>query len=158
VSKSPVPCLITNIRDWFETAKPDETRSVHDVQVQTGVHFEEIYEMIAEITPLSTETDVLLAKAKQAMKDLADHFKQSTDIVFIIDDDAHVNYLDSLCDQIVTAIGTAHFMGYDISPAVEEVDASNWSKFIDGQCIKDSNGKIAKGPDYFKANLKQFVV
>lgn len=148
---------ITNIRDWFETAKPDETRSVRDVQVQTGVHFEEIHEMLCEISALDPETDVLLAKAKLAMKDLADRFKQSTDIVFIIDEANHVNYLDSLCDQIVTATGVAHFMGYEIVPALAEVDRSNWSKFINGECVKDANGKIAKGPDYFKAALDLFI-
>lgn len=148
---------ITNIRDWFETAKPDETRSVRDVQVQTGVHFEEIHEMLQEISALDPETDVLLAKAKLAMKDLADRFKQSTDIVFVIDEANHVNYLDSLCDQIVTATGVAHFMGYEIVPALAEVDRSNWSKFINGECIKDANGKIAKGPDYFKAALDLFI-
>lgn len=148
---------ITNIRDWFETAKPDETRSVRDVQVQTGVHFEEIHEMLQEISALDPETDVLLAKAKLAMKDLADRFKQSEGIVFVIDEANHVNYLDSLCDQIVTATGVAHFMGYEIVPALAEVDRSNRSKFINGECIKDANGKIAKGPDYFKAALDLYI-
>jgi predicted HAD superfamily Cof-like phosphohydrolase len=149
--------LIQRIANWFETAKPDETRSVRDVQVQFGVHFEEITEMLQELSALEPETEVLLAKAKLAMKELADHFKQSTDVVFMVDDSNHLNLLDSFCDQIVTATGCAHFMGYDVAPALAEVDASNWSKFIDGQCIKDANGKIAKGPDYFKADLTPFI-
>lgn len=148
---------VSSIVAWFEKAKPEEGRSVRDVQVQTGVHFEEIYEMLTEIKALEPETEVLLAKAKLAMKDLADHFKQSTDVIFIVDADDHVNYLDSLCDQIVTATGVAYFMGYAITAALNEVDQSNWSKFIDGECITDSNGKIAKGPNYFKADLSKFV-
>jgi len=148
---------VTQIRDWFEKAKPEEGRSVRDIQVQTGVHFEEVHEMLCEVKALEPETELLLSKAKLAMKDLADHFKKTTDVVFIIDEADHVNYLDSLCDQIVTAIGTAHFMGYNVTGALKEVSNSNYSKFIDGECIKDSNGKIAKGPDYFKADLTQFI-
>jgi hypothetical protein len=41
--------------------------------------------------------------------------------------------------------------------AMDEVNASNWSKFVDGQPIVDANQKIAKGPGYFKANLSAFV-
>lgn len=148
---------IYRITQWFETAKPEETLSVRDVQVQTGVHFEEVHEMLQEISPLDPETDVLLANAKLAMHALAEHFKTNQEIVFIIDDARHVAYLDSLCDQVVTATGVAHYMQYNFVDALNEVDRSNWSKFIDGQCIKDTNGKIAKGPDYFKADLSKYV-
>lgn len=151
------PNPIINIANWFETAKPEETRSVRDIQVQTGVHFEEVKEMLDEIKGLDGDTRILIDAARLAMGNLANHFKQSTDVVFLIDAADHTNYLDSLCDQIVTATGVAHFMGYRIAPALAEVDASNWSKFIDGQCIKDANGKIAKGPDYFKAELDKFT-
>jgi hypothetical protein len=148
---------ITSIASWFETAKPKETRSVRDIQVQTGCHFEEVHEMLMEIDGLDGETRVLLANAKLAMHALAEHLKKSTDVVFMIDEANHVNYLDALCDQIVTATGVAHFMNYNVADALNEVDRSNWSKFIDGQCIKDANGKIAKGPDYFKADLLLYI-
>ncbi|WP_290870380.1 hypothetical protein [Aquabacterium sp.] len=154
---------IASIRDWFETAKPNETLTVKDVQVQTGVHFEEVHEMLQEISGLTPETDLLLAKAKLAMHALADHFKTSPDVIFVIDEANHVPYLDALCDQVVTAVGTAHFMQYGISGALDTVAKSNWSKFIVNpetgkrECIKDANGKIAKGPDYFKADLTPYI-
>lgn len=154
--------LITIIRDWFEMAKPFKTRNGLDVQVQTGVHFEEVHEMLQEMTAIDSETEVLIAKAKLAIHDLADHLKKSPNQVFMIQRGDDVNYLDAICDQIVTAIGTAHFMGYDIVGAIREVNHSNWSKFKtseDGimECIKDPNGKIAKGPYYQKAQLKPFT-
>ena len=153
---------ISSIADWFETAKPNDTLTVRDVQVQTGVHFEEVHEMLQEIQALDPDTDVLLAKAKTAMHELAERFKTTQEIVFVIEDDRHIKYLDAMCDQIVTAVGVAHFMQYMISPAMEEVDGSNWSKFIKDKtdklvCVKDANGKIAKGPNYFKADLTPFI-
>lgn len=155
--------LITRIRNWFETAKPVDTLTVKDVQVQTGVHFEEVGEMLDEIHGLDLETTELLDRANRAMKALAKHFKESPEPVFIIDEDKHINYLDALCDQIVTATGVAHFMQYAVVDAVDEVDRSNWSKFLLDEetgklvCVKDANGKIAKGPNYFKADLSKYV-
>lgn len=155
--------LVASVRNWFETAKPEETRSVRDIQVQTGVHFEEVHEMLQEINGLTPETDLLLAKAKQAMHELANHFKESQEVIFFIDNNNHIRYLDALCDQMVTATGVAHFMGYDVNGAFTEVDESNWSKFMEDPdsgkkvCVLDSNGKIAKGPNYFKADLSQFI-
>lgn len=154
---------IASIANWFETAKPEENRSIRDIQVQTGVHFEEVHEMLMEISGLDPETELLLAKAKTAMGELANHFKTSPDVIFIIDEANHKNYLDSLCNQIVTATGVARFMLYKIEDAIKEVDRSNWPKFIEDdhgtpRCITDANGKIAKGPSYFKADLSKFII
>ena len=152
---------IGSIAQWFETAKPEETRTVRDIQVQTGVHFEEVNEMLQEIRGLDLETTELLDAAKNAMHALAEHFKKSSEVVFMVEQNCHERYLDSLCDQLVTATGVAHFMGYQIELAIAEVDSSNWSKFVieNGRfvCVKDENGKIAKGPNYFKADLSKFV-
>lgn len=41
--------------------------------------------------------------------------------------------------------------------AFEEVHRSNMSKLQDGKAIFRSDGKILKGADYFRPNLKQFV-
>lgn len=161
--KSPFENIIESIRGWFETAKPNETLSVRDVQVQTGVHFEEIHEMLLEISGLTPETQKLLENAKQSMHELADHFKQSQEVIFLIDEGNHIRYLDSLCDQIVTATGTAHFMQYDILGAVSETDSSNWSKYDEDPetgkpiCVFDTNGKMAKGPNYFKPDLTNYI-
>lgn len=67
-----------------------------------------------------------------------------------------IELLDSLCDQIVTAIGVAHMMGFDIESALNEVNRSNWSKFIDGKAVFDENGKIAKPDTYSKPDLTSF--
>jgi predicted HAD superfamily Cof-like phosphohydrolase len=145
---------IKSIMDWFKTARPEVT-SKH-LHTQMGVHFEEVSEMLAEINSLDGETNLLIADAKLACHKLAEHLKANDHVVRINLEDRK-NYLDALCDQIVTAVGCARDQNMDIPNALDEVDRSNYSKFINGEAIFDENGKIAKGPDYFKADLRKYV-
>ena len=62
--------------------------------------------------------------------------------------------LDSLADQIVTAIGVGHCAGMNTPGACLEVNESNWSKFVDGKPLFNEHGKIMKGPDYAPPNLE----
>lgn len=65
--------------------------------------------------------------------------------------------LDALCDLIVTCVGLAYMMGYDLHAALEVVNASNWSKFEDGQPVFDEQGKIQKGKNYRAPSLEAFA-
>lgn len=139
---------------WFDHARPKPDRQ--DFHVQMGVHFEEVSEMIQEISSVDPETRLLLEKAKQATHLLAEHLKTNHDVIHIETEDEE-RYLDAICDQVVTLVGCAQGSEMDLVGAVDEVNDSNWSKFVDGKPIRDANGKIAKGPSYFKANLKPFL-
>jgi len=68
-----------------------------------------------------------------------------------------IELLDSLCDQIVTAVGVGYMMGFDMQGALNEVIRSNDSKMVNGKFEFDANGKIMKGKDYFKPDLTPFV-
>lgn len=72
-------------------------------------------------------------------------------------DPAPVPTLDALCDLIVTCVGLAYMMGYDLHAALEVVNASNWSKFEDGQPVFDEQGKIKKGKNYRAPSLEAFT-
>lgn len=48
-------------------------------------------------------------------------------------------------------------MGYDPHAALEVVNASNWSKFEDGQPVFDEQGKIQKGKNYRAPSLEAFA-
>jgi hypothetical protein len=62
--------------------------------------------------------------------------------------------LDSLADQIVTAVGVGHCANMNVPEAVLRVNKSNWSKYDqDGQPIFKPNGKIDKGPNYVEPDL-----
>ena len=141
---------LTDTVNWFKEAKPEPTDK--DALVQQGCHFEEVVEHLISI---GVESEDLC--------DLSNDLKSNTSLQT---DDAIANYmdtidqlelLDALADQIVTAVGVAYMMGFDIIGALTEVNASNWSKFVDGKAVTDENGKIIKGSNYFKPELDKFV-
>lgn len=139
---------------WFETALPHPTDKNRHTQL--GVHFEEVGEMLEAISSKETETIYLLVEAQEALKKLSAHLKQKERVIFI-KPEAQVDFLDSICDQMVTLTGTAYTFHLNILGGLEEVNSSNWSKFVDGKPIFNENMKIQKGPAYFKANLSRFV-
>lgn len=139
--------------EFFEKAKPNPTDK--DISVQLGVHFEEVREMIIELIPTNPHAKTLLDRAESSLYNLAEHLKLTEGQISI---DNPIEYLDSLCDQIVTAVGAAHMCSYDILGAMDEVNRSNLSKFDkDGNPVFDPNRKIVKGPNYFKPDLSTFV-
>lgn len=152
-SVKPTSTLSATVR-WFELARPAPTSK--QFHTQTGVHFEEVAEMIDEITPTSPKATVLLHEAKVALKALATYLKESDEVI-TVEPQARTNFLDALLDQIVTATGVGQHCGFPMVEALDEVNASNWSKFVDGRPIFDANQKIAKGPDHFKPDLSVFV-
>lgn len=146
---------IESIFSWFKKARPQITGK--NLHTQMGVHFEEVSEMCAEITGLDGETRILIEKAKQANHNLAEHLKANEECVVVKLEDRK-GYIDALCDQIVTAIGTAYDHSMDIEGALEAVSIQNWTKFDEnGDPIFDKNGKIMKGPNYQPADLRAFI-
>lgn len=139
---------IKSIKKWFELAKPEPTEKAQMVQI--GCHFEEFSEMLTSIGFIKSCDTV------NAVDSIAEHFKAGKVSNFSGDIDK-VELLDSLCDQIVTAIGVAHMLGFDIEGALNEVNNSNYSKFEDGKPVFNEQGKIAKGKDYFTPDLSEFV-
>ena len=65
---------------------------------------------------------------------------------------------DALTDILYVTYGAGHAFGIDLDKCFEEVQNSNMSKLgSDGKPIYNENGKVMKGPDYFKPNLSKFV-
>lgn len=70
-----------------------------------------------------------------------------------------VEIADALGDQLYILCGTIlkHGMQHIIEKVFDEIQASNMSKLgEDGKPILRADGKILKGPGFFKPNLKQF--
>ena len=66
---------------------------------------------------------------------------------------------DALTDILYVAYGAGHAFGIDLDKCFEEVQNSNMSKIgNDGKPIYNDKGKVMKGPNYFKPNLKKFVI
>lgn len=145
---------IKEIKNWFELAIPTPTKD--NQRVQAGVHFEECAEMLDTIHVESGDNILLKpAAARATVSALADTLKKNKTIDLVITDRKEL--LDSLCDQIVTAVGVGHMYGFDILGALAEVSRSNTSKFVDGKPVFNDVGKISKGAAYTPPNLEPFL-
>ncbi len=143
---------IQTIVKWFSDAKPNPT--IEDACVQIGCGYEETIERMSSIGDSLGENE---------MEDIASFYKNK-DITYVqcirrLSDVRKLELLDSQCDEIVTRIGEAYMLGFDIVGALNEVIASNDSKRMpDGSFPLDENGKITKeSPNFFKPDLSKFI-
>ena len=65
---------------------------------------------------------------------------------------------DALTDILYVTYGAGHSFGINLDACFEEVQRSNMSKLDeDGKPIYNEYGKVMKGPNFSKPNLKQFI-
>ena len=65
---------------------------------------------------------------------------------------------DALTDILYVTYGAGHAFGVNLDKCFAEVQNSNMSKLgLDGKPIYNENGKVMKGPNYFKPDLSKFV-
>ena len=139
--------MIDNITLWHKRARPEPTEK--DFNVQLGCHIEEFVEMLDSLTISGFPG---FFKAIDTIEEIAEKLKDGSLTVSSVD---RGELLDSLADQIVTAVGVGHCAKMDMNAAVQEVNDSNWSKFnYKGFPEFDENGKVKKGERYRKPNLK----
>lgn len=145
-------CTLLDTFSWFKKARPDV--SDQDRASQLGVHMEEFVEMLDALTGDSKAIPALM-DARRALHKLAEGVKGGTIKLQVHDADL---FLDSLCDQIVTATGVGYTQRYDMVGAMTEVNRSNFSKFDEaGNPIRNEHGKVMKGPNYSKAVLSPYL-
>ena len=66
---------------------------------------------------------------------------------------------DALTDILYVTYGAGHAFGIDLDKCFHEVQNSNMSKLDgDGNPIYNDTGKVMKGPNYFKPDLKKFIL
>ena len=65
---------------------------------------------------------------------------------------------DALTDILYVTYGAGHAFGINLDKCFHEVQNSNMSKLDkNGKPIYNEQGKVMKGPNYFKPNLSKFV-
>ena len=65
---------------------------------------------------------------------------------------------DALTDILYVTYGAGHAFGINLDKCFEEVQNSNMSKLDNnGKPIFNDNGKVMKGPKYFKPDLNKFI-
>lgn len=130
--------------EWFKTAVPHPTDKNKSTQI--GCWAEESCEVLEALGDYDPEW----------LGDVASAYK-SYDGKIHLSQEQRLELLDGLCDVIVTAVGVAHMFDMDILGAMDDVNRSNFSKFVDGKPIFNEQGKIAKPSTYSPPNLEDFV-
>ena len=65
---------------------------------------------------------------------------------------------DALTDILYVTYGAGHAFGINLDKCFDEVQKSNMSKLgNDGKPIYNEQGKVLKGPKYFKPDLSKFL-
>ena len=131
---------------WHQRARP-EPENIH-LNIQTGCHFEEVMEMVAAMTGDDEYSNLMLDRLHTALTVVSLGLKQGT-IKYSIKPQDRAEFLDSLCDQIVTSVGVGHCANMNVVEGTRRVNHSNWSKYdTNGKPIFNEQGKIQKGPSY----------
>ena len=75
-----------------------------------------------------------------------------------IDNKDLLEVADALTDILYVTYGAGHAFGINLDKCFDEVQNSNMSKLdANGKPIYNENGKVMKGPNYFKPDLKKFT-
>lgn len=150
---TPSPDILSDTLGWFAKSTPNpDFKNFH---TQLGCHLEEVAEMLDALGAKDSMTQSILSRCKANLEKLAEHLKAEDNAVEVANRE---DFLDGICDQIVTGVGIAHMVRLDVVGGMREVNESNWSKFDEaGEPIRDSNQKIMKGPNYRKADLSPYV-
>ena len=86
------------------------------------------------------------------IKEELDEFKKA------LDNNDLLETADALTDILYVTYGAGHAFGIDLDACFEEVQNSNMSKLgDDGKPIYNDQGKVMKGPNYFKPDLSKFI-
>ena len=143
--------MIELIELWQKKARPNPDADAF--RIAFAVHMEEFVEMM-EVVGIADE-NLKLDPSYVAMMywlcKVCDQLKEKKLNVVITNRE---KFLDSIADQIVTAVGAGYCANMKVSEAVTAVNASNYSKMVDGAFQYDENGKVIKPPTYKKANLE----
>ena len=75
-----------------------------------------------------------------------------------LDNKDFLEVADALTDILYVTYGAGHAFGIDLDRCFQEVQNSNMSKLDkNGKPIYNDQGKVMKGPEYFKPDLKKIL-
>ena len=86
------------------------------------------------------------------IKEELDEFKEA------LDNNDLLEVADALTDILYVTYGAGHAFGIDLDACFQEVQSSNMSKLGEnGKPIFNNEGKVMKGPNYFKPDLSKYI-
>lgn len=144
--------VFADVNVWMESAGQAETPCDRLTALYIGLQCEELAEKL----------DVLGFKGTSTiLQDLGNDIKAGVhdERVFraFRSYEDSIKLLDADMDLIWVTAGAANAQWCDSEGAWEELVKSNYSKFKDGQAIKDKNGKIVKPDTYIAPDFSKFI-
>jgi len=113
--------------------------------------FMKTYGQEIKLTPDFPENKILKLRIDLIQEEL-DELKEA------IENKDIVEVADALTDILYVTYGAGHSFGVNLDDCFSEVQRSNMSKLDDnGKPIFNENGKVLKGPNYFKPDLKKYI-
>ena len=117
---------------------------------KVGIFMKSFRQEIKTSPNLSSEkiNDLRINLIEEELKELIDGMK-ANDILEVA---------DALTDILYVTYGAGHAFGINLDKCFEEVQKSNMSKLgEDGNPIYNDKGKVLKGPNYSKPDLKKII-
>jgi len=148
--------FIQSVQEFNEIGGNKNEFSPRMVAMYIGLQLEEMAEKLDSL-PLDYEVNHL----SRVIDSFADRFKKG-EFDRLAKNIDRVEALDADIDIAVVSFGAAHALGANVHAAADEVCASNMSKFVADEngmmtALRDANGKIQKGPHFFRPDLSKFV-
>lgn len=110
------------------------------------------FELPVHVVP-KMPADHRLELRRDLIQEELDEFEQACDNCDIVE------AVDALGDLLYVVFGAAIELGIDLEPIVDEIHSSNMSKLgADGNPVKRADGKVIKGPNFRKPNLKTILI
>ena len=114
-------------------------------------NFMETFGQEVKIKP-SLSSDKINKLRYNLIEEELNEFKQA------LDSNDLLEVADALTDILYVTYGAGHAFGINLDACFEEVQNSNMSKLgNDGKPIYNDQGKVMKGPNYFKPDLSKFL-
>ena len=113
--------------------------------------FMKTYGQEVKLTPDFPENKILKLRIDLIQEEL-DELKEA------IDNRDIVEVADALTDILYVTYGAGHSFGINLDDCFSEVQRSNMSKLDEnGKPVFNDSGKVLKGPNYFKPDLKKYI-
>ena len=114
--------------------------------VEQVTEFHEVYGC-----PIRTQPDANVPEAEMRYELIREEFAE---LRVAIDERDIIEIADALGDLLYVIYGAALTFGIDLDAVVSEIHRSNLSKLAsDGSVLKREDGKILKGPRFFRPDL-----
>lgn len=126
--------------------------SVKDQKLDMVKQFNKTFSLLSSKNPVLISKEESDLRYNLLLEELNEYKKASFNMDLVEVSDAIVDMMYVLYGFII-----AHGLSDVIFEMFEEVHKSNMSKLENGKVLRRNDGKVMKGSEYFKPNLKQFL-